>query len=227
MWLSLVRGRKLLENWMSARAAAEDLRARYFEAVTSFEPSADNSSIPLPLLQLEYFRRYQFDVQMAFYERRAADHRRRAARMSNLGAGAVALASISAGLATVLSGFDPRWVSIAALGAIATALSSFTATMTDVSQSRRNSELYDNARRALALLKGKLDDVRVAAADGGREPVKQFVAAVHHQIAAEHGQWLAAAQSIQPSIDKLEEALANLKTRQSGPQTTAQGAGLS
>ncbi len=43
--------------------------------------------------------------------------------------------------------------------------------------------------------------------------MKQFVVAAHEQIAAEHRQWLAAAQSIQPAIDKLDDTLSKLKPK--------------
>jgi hypothetical protein len=224
MWLFQVKGGNLLGSWMGARAAAEALRAQYFEGVISFAPAAGGSSIPLPLLQLEYFLRYQFDVQVAFFGRRAADHNREAGLMLKLSAGAVALASISAGLAVVLGVSYPRWVSIAVLASIATALSSFAATKEDVSQNRRNAERYNNARSALALLKVKLDDVRAAAANGQSEPIQQFVAATHEQIFAEHRQWLAAVQNVQPAIDQLDETLAKLKAKVDPSQSSATAA---
>jgi ribosome-associated translation inhibitor RaiA len=49
----------------------------------------------------------------------------------------------------------------------------------------------------------------------------QFVAAAHEQIAAEHRQWLAAAQNVQPAIDKLEDTLAKLKQRPRDSQAVA------
>jgi hypothetical protein len=42
--------------------------------------------------------------------------------------------------------------------------------------------------------------VRAAAAGGEREPVKQFVTTRHERLAAEHRQWIEAAESIQPAI---------------------------
>jgi len=217
MWVYRAREGKLLDNWMSARAAAEALRAQYFEAVTSVEVVGTDSPITPALLQFEYFRRYHLDVQIAFYRRRAEDHRRDADRLMRISARSVALASISAGLAAVLSAQNTAWVSIAALGTVATALASFATTQESVNQSRRNAEKYSATCDALSLLKRKLDDVRSAAAAGERAPVKQFVTAAQEQIAAEHRQWLAAAQSMQPAIDKLDDMLSNLKPKQKQP----------
>jgi len=215
MWVYQTREGKLLDNWMSARAAAEALRTEYFETATTMELADGTSSV----LQFEYFRRYQLDVQTAFYDRKVRDCRREARRLLQMSAYSVALASISAGLATILSGQNPAWVSIAALGAIATALGSFASTRESVNQNRRNMERYAKASDAISLLKKKIDQVRAAAAAGEREPMKQFVAAVHEQLAAEHREWLAAAQSIQPAIDKLDDALAKLQQKRPDAHT--------
>ncbi len=210
MWLFQVREGRLLNGWMNSRGAAEGLRMQYFETLTNAQPAATASTIPVALLQFEYFRRYQLDVQLAFYDKRAQDHRRDADRMLRLSAAAVALASMSAGIA-VLGLLNTKWISIAALGAIATALSSFASATEGINQSRRNAESYTKARDALALLQCKLDDIRAAAADGEREPMKQFVAAVHDQLSVEHRQWLDAVQGIQPAIDRLDDTLSKLK----------------
>jgi hypothetical protein len=221
MWLFRVREGKLLDNWMRARAAAEALRAQYFETVIGLESSRSSSPIPLPLLQFEYFRRYQLDVQIAYYSKRAADHGRDAAQFMRISEGAVALACISTGLAAVLGGRNEGWISVAALGSVATALSSFASTREAVNQSRRNMERYANAGDSLMLLKRRLDDIRGAAMDGHREPAKQFVAAIHEQISLEHRQWLAAAQSIQPAIEKLDATLSKLKSKPTESQLSA------
>jgi SMODS and SLOG-associating 2TM effector domain 1 len=219
MWVYRAREGKLLDNWMRARAAAESLRTQYFETITSLQLADSNSPITPALLQFEYFRRYQLDVQVAFYRRRAEDHGRDADRLLVTSAYSVALASISAGLAAVLSGVNPAWISIAALGTAATALASFASTKESVNQSRRNMERYTNTCDALTLLKRKLDAVRTAAAAGEMEPMKQFVKAAHEQIGAEHRQWLAAAKSMQPAIDKLEDTLSKLKSKTKEPKS--------
>jgi len=213
MWLFRARQGGLLDAWMSARAAAEALRTKYFEAVTNADPAEVSSEIPLSLLQFEYFRRYQFDVQKKFYDQRGQDHRRDADRLLQISAVAAGLASIGAGLAASLGLLGTAWVSIAVLGTLGTALSSFASTKEAIGQSRRNSESYAKARDGLALLARRIDNVRSAAADGEREPLRQFVAVVHDLLSSEHRQWLAAAQTIQPALDALDTALAKLNLK--------------
>jgi SMODS and SLOG-associating 2TM effector domain 1 len=214
MWVYQTREGKLLDAWMSARASAEVLRRRYFEQITNLETAVGDSPIPLLLLQFEYFRRYQLDVQSRFYEKRALEHERDADKWMRLSSYSVAGAAIAAGL----SGLDPALIWIAALGAVATAYGSFASTKDAVNQSRRNADLYSKAKDAIAKLEEKLDEVRTEAAAGEREPVMQFVTALHDQLAAEHRQWLQAAESIQPALDKLEQTLSNLRTKRQGKQ---------
>jgi hypothetical protein len=126
---------------------------------------------------------------------------------------AAGLASIGAGLAASLGLLGTAWVSIAVLGTLGTALSSFASTKEAIGQSRRNSESYAKARDGLALLARRIDNVRSAAADGEREPLRQFVAVVHDLLSSEHRQWLAAAQTIQPALDALDTALAKLNLK--------------
>jgi ABC-type multidrug transport system fused ATPase/permease subunit len=219
MWLYQVREGKLLDGWMNARASAELLRKQYFEAVTGAEAGATLSAVPALLLQFEYFRRYHFDSQVAYYDRRSGDHRRSAARVLQATGWSVALASISLGLAGFLGGIDPRWSSAAALGTVATAIAAFASTSESVYQYRRNFELYSKTGEALRLLKGKFDEVRAAAIASQPEPIQQFVAAVNEQLIAEHRQWLAAAQDVKPALEKLDDTLSKLKPKQ--PGTTA------
>jgi len=219
MWLYQVREGKLLDGWMNARASAELLRKQYFEAVTSAEAGATVSPVPALLLQFEYFRRYHFDSQVAYYDRRSGDHGRSAARVLQATGWSVALASISLGLAGFLGGIDPRWSSAAALGTVAIAIAAFASTNESVYQYRRNFELYSKTGDALRLLKGKFDDVRAAAIAGQPEPIQQFVTAVNEQLIAEHRQWLAAAQDVKPALEKLNDTLSKLKPKQ--PGTTA------
>lgn len=212
MFLNRAKEGKLLDAWMSSRAAAEAMRTKYFETATSMEDSI-SSAIPLPLLQFEYFRRYQLDVQRAYYSSRGADHQRDADRQLRESTMAVAAASIMTALATLLSSQNANWVLLAVFGNIATAFSSYSATKESVNQSRRNAEQYGKAYDALGLLRQRLDDVRLAAADGERGPMKEFVAAVHEQMGVEHRQWLAAAENVQPALDKLDETLSKLQAK--------------
>jgi hypothetical protein len=214
MWLYRVREGKLLDSWMSARASAELLRRQYFEAVTTAHEGANASETPDLLLQFEYFRRYHFDPQVAYYDRRSDDHRRSASRVLLATGWSVALASISLGLAGFLGGIDPRWSAAAALGTVATAITAFASTNESVYQYRRNCEVYSKTGDALRLLKTRFDDVRAAAIAGQPEVLHQFVDSVNELLATEHRQWLAAAQDVQPALERLDDTLSRLKPKQ-------------
>jgi hypothetical protein len=221
MWLYQVREGKLLDAWMNARASAELLRKQYFEAVTGAHAGATVSHLPDLLLQFEYFRRYHFDPQVAYYDRRSADHRRSAARVLWATGWSVALASISLGLAGFLGGIDPRWSSAAALGTVATAIAAFASTNESVYQYRRNCEVYSKTGGALRLLKSRFDDVRSSAIAGQPEAIHQFVDTVNELLIAEHRQWLALAQDVQPALARLDDTLSRLKPKLPGAVTAA------
>lgn len=143
IWLFKIREGRLLETWMTARAGAETARLSYFDLVTNVPDAGEISVIPLPLLQLEYFRRYQLDIERAFYRNRGRDHRFAADKMLTVSAFAVGLGSLATGLGGLLGGAaNPRWVSIAGLGAIASALSAFASAEEAPGQDRRNDERY-------------------------------------------------------------------------------------
>lgn len=211
MWLFKVREGNLLEKWMTARAAAETMRLNYFLLITN-APSLAASAIPLPLLQLEYFRRYQLEIQRAFYRNRGRDHERDAGKMLGISAFAVLMASVAAGLGGFLAGAagpgaDSRWVALAALGTFAAALSSFASAQESLGQDRRNADLYSKTLEALNLIWGRIDRVRNSAARGEQGPVQEFVAAVHEQLSLEHRQWMGAEENTKAALGRLDEAL--------------------
>lgn len=74
MALFRVKEGRLLEDRMTAHARAETKRLSYFTWLV--EQSATPLDIDLELLKLEYFRRYQLDLQIANYRTRRTEHRR-------------------------------------------------------------------------------------------------------------------------------------------------------
>ncbi|MEX2446355.1 MAG: hypothetical protein WD734_03360, partial [Dehalococcoidia bacterium] len=91
MWLFRLKQGHLFDRWNRARAGAETRRLDFFHRVVEAESSVAGQEAPLPLLQLEYFCRYQLDVQVAFYGGRSRSHRRAADRTLWLEAVAVLL----------------------------------------------------------------------------------------------------------------------------------------
>jgi SMODS and SLOG-associating 2TM effector domain 1 len=218
MWLFEIRQGNLLEAWMTGRARAETERLKYFELATQSVENSQSAGIPLPLLQLEYFRRYQLDVQRAYYKKRRRDHKKTADKFLTLGAYAVGLGALATGFGGILGGaLDSKWACLAGLATVASALSAFASTNEALGQNRRNQELYGKTNDALAELAAKLDEVRAAAAKGDRESLKQFVAAVHEQLSIEHKQWLDASVNTAASLAKLDQALTEAKSKPAKP----------
>src|SRR5690606_8388698 len=164
-----LRQQHLLQRWMTARAEAEEFRHRYFEVVT-LTPSPDIGANDPPhraLLQLEYFRRYQLDVQSHFYAVRQRQHQRSADRTVTYAAAAGFVAAFSTGLAGLLgAGEGTDWAGLAALGIVGTSIATFAGVRESITQDGRNAERYGRTRAALREVHVRLDEVREAVAAG-------------------------------------------------------------
>lgn len=204
MWLFKAREGHLLERYLTCRAKAEAERGRYFSAVTAHSPDDD---APLRLLKLEYFRRYQLDVQRRYFERASGRHARAAERTLRFGAYAVGLSAIPVFFAGSLGMTGEHWTALGAFSVIGAGIGAFTSAHEAMSQNKRNAERYENALEALELLAAKFDDVRKAIAAGSADALKTFVAAVNEQLATEHRQWLEAEQNAKKAIEMVESAL--------------------
>lgn len=227
MWLFQIRGGSMLERWMTARASAETMRLSFFLLITNAQPpSGAVSSLPLPLLQLEYFRRYQLDLQIAYYRTRGKQHEASAQRTLGIGMVAVLIASLASALGGVLAVVDPRLVAIAALGPVAAGLSSLASAKEAMAQDRRNAERYARTLSALLTLKGKIGDVRKVAAAGELPPVVAYVQTVQEQLSLEHRQWLETAESTKAAVQALEQSLKEaqdrIEKRGTPPQASSQ-----
>lgn len=203
-WIQAIRGRALLERWMKARAEAESERLRYFSLL------ADETLLENPLLQLEYVRRYQLDVQRAYFDSRGDEHRRGADRQMMLIAVATALAGIAAGVGGVLgASIHTSWTSLAALGLVAQAFAARAENRLASHQSVRNAERYEQTRTALDELYRLLDRVREATATAGGDlsVMREYVTAIHDRLASEHRQWLDDTQLAGEAIARLESMI--------------------
>jgi len=208
-WLNQIGAGKLIERWLSTRADAEGLRLRYFLAVTR---PAD--AIETRLLQFEYFRRFQLDVQQNYFEGRRRDHERASQGALTVGSWSMAGVALANGLA--LQGVE--WAGIAALGVAGQAFSSAVSNREASRQDTANAERYGKTWRKLQQLRERLDDVRRAAAGGDSESMQQFIEAVHEQLAAEHAQWASSAEQISGAVSKLNARLNELQQNSSGEQ---------
>jgi hypothetical protein len=195
---------QMFQRWMSARADAEERRREFFRLVAQVDPQADSgAAASLPLLQLEYFRRYHLDVQIRYYDQRQKSHQREADRTATFAAFAVFLAAL-----------DSAWAGLAAFGILGAALTSFATTREAIGQDARNAERYSRTHAALRRLSARLDDVREAVAGGNYAALAEYLTAVEDHLSVEHRQWLNEAESTRGGLERLDEAL--LRPAESG-----------
>jgi hypothetical protein len=213
MWIFRIREGKLLDKWTTSRARSENQRLHYFDTVTRPGDVCENPSPTVLLQQLEYFRRYQLDVQVLFFKIRGAEHLASSRRTLTLSSWAVFLSMVATGAAGVLAAWWTPLASIAGLAVLGTGLSSYASSKEAVNQDRHNAERYAKAREALERIESRLHEVRQAVAAGKREALDDFVDAVHEQLSLEHRQWLSSAEAMSKGISTLEKTLERLKDK--------------
>lgn len=202
LWIRRIRDGHLLEEWMTRRAEAETARLRYFEQVTQRTEDLD------PLLQLEYFSRYQLGVQRAYYATRGAQHRSAANRALSRSSGGMAFGGIAGGVAGVLgAALSPAWAALAGVGLAGQAYASAVENGEGTAQDRRNAERYRRTADALDDLHAMLDRVRAAVAAGESSALQEFVESVHEQLSVEHRQWLEEIGESSQAVRRLEATL--------------------
>jgi hypothetical protein len=217
MSLFRVKEGRLLEDWMRARARAETKRLSYFSYIVN--SSVQPLDLQLELLKLEYFRRYQLDLQLAYYKTRRSEHRNSAERTLGISAGSVLVAAIASGAAGVLGALRTEWAALGSLAVFGAALQAFAASRESINQDRRNAERYDNTAQALQGLRERLDDVRLGIAAGSPSVLGEYVAAVQDQLSLEHRQWLEGAENMQAAVARLEKALSSGASQKETPSS--------
>src|SRR5262245_42715280 len=192
--------RGYFSNWMHARGAAEIARVDLFNRVLDASGEVHPAELDLLPLKLEYFRRYQRDVQCAFYGGRGAQHARAAGetmrwKFISLALVAVITAAILYSLG-VFGGNTPWGDTSTQKVAIAfmTLVSAVLALASDTSLmdlSERNAARYATTYANLAKLRDQfLEPVRSAAAKGDAAAVHAFAKIVNEQISSEHREWV-------------------------------------
>ncbi|MEW5962427.1 MAG: hypothetical protein AB1749_02590 [Pseudomonadota bacterium] len=210
-------------RWMSERGTAEGLRRELFERVLHGAAEAGATSdheIPLPLLVLEYFRRYQVELQAAYARTRGREHEWNAtlarwfqrlvlglllvwgllcigANLSGLAEqGALNLPGGVDRAALLVSGLLQRIETYNAdhyTLAIAIVLgAAYGAALLHVSSnaSVRNAARYAIMRDNLVQLMREIGAVRAAAATGDEAAVRGFIARVHSVMSQENADWV-------------------------------------
>ena len=80
-WLAMKRP---FNAWMQKRAEAEIARVDLFNRIVRADEVVQGDDMPLLPLKLEYFRRYQLDVQQRYYQGRGKQHEDRSWRNNRL-----------------------------------------------------------------------------------------------------------------------------------------------
>jgi hypothetical protein len=184
-------------KWNESRSMAETARIELFETVCGlterkWENVQSEVGFPLLPLQLEYFVRYQLDVQLIYYDKRGEQHRKAARRYVSFGAAVTFIAALAAALVGVSQGIGDS-VSIASMAALAAPILMTAQTnLSRLNQDERNGARYEITYAHLKKVRGEmLDDARSGAAVGHAAPVHAFIRAVDRVISVEHSQWQA------------------------------------
>lgn len=211
--------RRIYETWCEKRGAAEILRRRFFETSMMAEEPSEPRELPLLPLKLEHFRRYQLDVQEAYFADRAARNRGAANLAKSLILPCVAiivlwLILLVSELASAASeqgplpSFVPALVYQASaqlqkvgsqyidiygllLGVLLLIIYGAAFIVTTLSSNLRNAARFAHARDNMAYLRRVgLEEARQAAVRGEEAKVVNYVSRVHSVMTAESSEWV-------------------------------------
>lgn len=221
---------KPFNAWMQKRAEAEIARVELFNRIVHADEALHGEEIPLLPLKLEYFRRYQLDVEQRYYRGRGQQHanaswrNNRLLNVSTLITVAVVFLAILLGINTLESWqfTPPDWLLVfshyltgpetnrvmLALGVIASALYGLGISRSLMDLDERNASRYATTAKNLEFLaETKLAAAREAAASNEAQTVYNFVQEVQSLISSEHQEWVllsALERALDP--DKLRRA---------------------
>lgn len=208
-WLQIARP---FEEWMANRGKAEIARIQIFDEVLSADEELhgpqEKSVLPL---QFEYFRRYQLDVQRAYYKGRGEQHRRASGSAGFWKWLSISLTILWLLICTVaLAHFAadqgwtdlPSWLAfidlgrfepwIIALGVVASSVYAANSARSLMDLDARNAARYKTVSDNLEYVTVELMELsRTAANQGDRDTVLAFVRRVQDLLASEHKEWVA------------------------------------
>lgn len=221
LWLGW---RRPYDSWMQHRAEAETQRIRLFRRIVETDEDVHSGELPVLPLQLEYFRRFQLDVQRIYYNSRGLQHRAAVTR-GLIWRGVALVLIVAAALPVLWTLQGKEWLPAAispwlasmppqtelaqraflCLGLVGGALQGLLAAYALMSYDERNAARYrDTWQNLEALSTRPLDEARNAAVLGQHDRVLAFVALCHEQISSEHREWVSL-RSVAPelSLDRL------------------------
>jgi len=204
---------KPFNAWMQKRAEAEIARVELFNRIVRADQAVHGDEIPLLPLKLEYFRRYQLDVEQRYYRGRGKKHARASWRnnrwliVSSLITGVVVLLAFLLGIKT-LEAWEftfPEWLVtlsdrltgpqtnrvMLGLGVTASALYGLGISRSLMDLDERNASRYEITEKNLEFLADtKLAAAREAAASNNAQTVYDFIDEVQALISSEHQEWI-------------------------------------
>ena len=201
---------KLFEQWMDFRAQAETARLAYFKQAAKILSIEHSDNIQMLLQYCSFFRRYQLQVQQAYYNGRSKKHEQSFKTTAKLAAFAAVIVGVFAGTAGVAGFADADLIKFAALGAIGVALGALASRREAINQDERNIRRYKITAQVLSNIAEKYSSVQKSLA-AGKDPkiLVHFVDAVHEQLSLEHRQWTQEAGEINNAFNALIADQAN------------------
>jgi hypothetical protein len=198
--------------WTEARRKAESDRIGLLEAIMDLAAEAPGTGPGGRLRQaLEFFRRYQLDLQIGFYTRRADQFTASDTRTIWAAAALAGIAAVTGTLGALGHSFT---VLAAFLGIAVPVLLSATRSWRTINQNAEKAASYAAARDALEAIRQDLRKAQASADQGDIEAVRHYVARVHEVMRVENGAWRGAGEiSAVPAVKS-----------QSAPNSSADGA---
>lgn len=199
--------------WMKRRAEAEIARIDLFDTIARAEEPVQQDELPLLPLKLEYFRRYQLDVQRRYYHGRGAQHKAAAWRNNRWLSASMLFTIAALGLGAILAlhtaaawGIQlPEWLMtwsgnlvgsqgnrlVLGLGTIASGLYGLGTARSLMDLDERNASRFLTTADNLDFLTSTgLRRARDAAEAADLKAVLGFVGRVQEQISSEHREWV-------------------------------------
>lgn len=194
---AVLSGQKLVERWAENRNKAEAMRQEIFSVILN----KAHEMVPAPLAApdlgnpisqaLEFFRRYQHELQIRFYGKGFARHEGWAAKLTWLTAALAGLAAVTG----VIAGLGGSAVILSAfLGIAVPILLSAAQSWRATSRDSDKADAYGKAKTELDRILLDLDAVRAKAALGDAAEVRAYIDSVHVVMTTESGGWIPASK---------------------------------
>ncbi len=206
--LNRINGQGWLTRWMKSRAQAEAERLKYFQRAMTKTIDKHSENKLMLVLYCEFFHRFQMQIQLKYYRQQSKVHRKTSSnnnRIASFGAMTIFIGSGVLGFLGAVE--DPKWLPLAAIGTLGTAISLLASRSEEITMSSRNAERYNDTWNVLSKLSDRHDEVIEAIANGQTNALTLYVDAVHQVLIAEHKQWLQDGDTIQSSMQKLTNEL--------------------